>query len=190
MNTNADNTPHRSTADLGEWLLYASIGLIVLRLIEQTRPLPGFPGFWAENHALWMIIALIGAAGSCWLIVRDGVGKADGHEHSDDPPRHGPSAAQPAALHWRPSQPGRRFNRLVVYSKSDCPLCDEALAVLQRYQAWLPSVELVPIDDDPDLKERYGDSVPVVVVDGATRFRGRINELLLERLIEGSQPGN
>jgi hypothetical protein len=44
---------------------------------------------------------------------------------------------------------------------------------------------LVDIDADPALHERYTDCVPVVEIDGKERFRGRVNEVLLKRLLAG-----
>jgi hypothetical protein len=38
------------------------------------------------------------------------------------------------------------------------------------------------VDDDPELASQYGESVPVVTVNGKIRFRGRVNPVLLERL--------
>jgi hypothetical protein len=43
----------------------------------------------------------------------------------------------------------------------------------------------VDIDTDPDLVARYGTEVPVVTVNGKVRFRGEVNRVLLERLLEG-----
>ena len=40
----------------------------------------------------------------------------------------------------------------------------------------------------PHLVDRFGKCVPVVELDGKVRFKGRINEILLRRLIEGSPP--
>jgi hypothetical protein len=43
--------------------------------------------------------------------------------------------------------------------------------------------EEVDIDLDPELKARFTDCVPVVEIEGKIRFRGRVNEVLLRRLI-------
>jgi hypothetical protein len=43
--------------------------------------------------------------------------------------------------------------------------------------------KLVDIDADPALRERYNECIPVVEIDGRERFRGRINEVLLARLL-------
>jgi glutaredoxin len=61
-------------------------------------------------------------------------------------------------------------------------LCDEA-AQLLRAQGL--EVQEIDIDRDPALVERYGQSVPVVFIDGKERFRGRVDAVLLRRLIAG-----
>lgn len=53
--------------------------------------------------------------------------------------------------------------------------------MLERYGL---EPRIVNIDTDPELVERYGTSIPVVVVDGQERFRGRVNEVLLQRLLK------
>ncbi|MCY7355083.1 MAG: glutaredoxin family protein [Lysobacter sp.] len=50
--------------------------------------------------------------------------------------------------------------RLKLYQRDDCPLCDEALAVLAA--ARVPDFDSVWIDDDDVLETRYGMRVPVL----------------------------
>ncbi|MCK9539243.1 glutaredoxin family protein [Dokdonella sp.] len=50
--------------------------------------------------------------------------------------------------------------RLVLFQRDDCPLCDQALAVLAAARA--PEFESAWIDDDASLEARYGDRVPVL----------------------------
>ncbi|MBI1347017.1 glutaredoxin family protein [bacterium] len=77
---------------------------------------------------------------------------------------------------------------VLVYTREDCHLCEEALATLAEYQRWLPRTREIDIDADPALVEKYGTCVPVVVCDGKVRFRGRVSPTLLQRLIEGTPP--
>jgi len=72
---------------------------------------------------------------------------------------------------------------VVLYTRVGCHLCDDALALLQRYRL---APRLVDIDSDPALRDRYNECVPVVEIDGRERFRGRINEILLSRLLSAS----
>ncbi len=75
--------------------------------------------------------------------------------------------------------------QVVLYTRQGCHLCDDALAVLQR-QGLHPS--LVDIDTDAELRSRYDCCVPVVEIDGRERFRGRVDERLLRRLLAGHRP--
>jgi len=71
---------------------------------------------------------------------------------------------------------------VVLYTRAGCHLCDDAAALLARHGLEFDSVD---IDRDAELRERYNECVPVVVIDGRERFRGRIDELLLRRLLDG-----
>lgn len=76
------------------------------------------------------------------------------------------------------TDPSRRS--VVVYTRQGCHLCDEAC---EKLRAFGLSPKLVDIDADEDLRKKYTDCVPVVVIDGKERFRGRVNEVLLRRLL-------
>ncbi len=89
---------------------------------------------------------------------------------------------------WRPTYSGRRFQTVVLYTRDGCPLCDEAAELLGTYRRWLPPITEVDIDLDHDLQQRLGEEIPVIQMDGKTRFKGRISEALLQRLIEGTPP--
>ena len=69
-----------------------------------------------------------------------------------------------------------------LYTRPGCHLCDDAADLLERYGL---EVERVDIDQDAALRARYDTCVPVVVIDGQERFRGRVNEVLLRRLLRG-----
>lgn len=89
---------------------------------------------------------------------------------------------------WEPTLPGRRFHSVVLYTRGQCPLCEEAGELLAEYRRWLPAAVEVDVDETPELRERFDTCVPVVEFDGRIRFRGRVSEVLLERLIEGTPP--
>lgn len=74
--------------------------------------------------------------------------------------------------------------RVVVYSRADCCLCDEALAEIERARrASSFELRVVDVDTDPELAARYGHEVPVVEVDGRKAFKFRLSaEQLLRRL--------
>ena len=73
-----------------------------------------------------------------------------------------------------------RSLKVILYTRRGCHLCDEAHAVLSQYGLEVRSVD---IDQDAELREKYNECVPVVVIDGRERFRGRVEPLLLERLL-------
>ena len=70
---------------------------------------------------------------------------------------------------------------VTLYTRDGCHLCDDALALLAKYGV---KPTLVDIDRQPELKERFNTCVPVVEIDGKIRFRGRVNEVLLRRLLK------
>jgi glutaredoxin len=67
-----------------------------------------------------------------------------------------------------------------LYTRVGCHLCEDAQALLARYGI---QPQLVDIDADAALCERYGNCVPVVFLGGKERFRGRVNEVLLKRIL-------
>lgn len=71
-------------------------------------------------------------------------------------------------------------HQVLLFTRAGCHLCEEAAEVLLRH-----GLKATPIDIDanPELRERYDTCVPVVVIDGKERFRGQVNEVLLQRLI-------
>jgi glutaredoxin len=75
--------------------------------------------------------------------------------------------------------------RVVLYTRADCPLCDEAKAILERFRERHGFVlEIVDIDKSAEFVREHGNWVPVVAIDGVVRFRGHINEVLLQRLMK------
>jgi glutaredoxin len=71
---------------------------------------------------------------------------------------------------------------VILYTRRGCHLCDVAKGMLVRHGL---APREVDIDADPDLVALYNECVPVVVIDGRERFRGRIDETLLRRLLTG-----
>jgi len=73
---------------------------------------------------------------------------------------------------------------VILYTRVGCHLCDDAHELLVRYGL---TPRLIDIDHDPELRQRYNVCVPVVVIEGKERFRGKIDERLLRRLLRGQQ---
>lgn len=70
--------------------------------------------------------------------------------------------------------------KVILYSRRGCHLCEVALQVLEAHGL---TPEEVDIDDDPTLQARYDTRIPVVEMDGCERFFGRVDPILLRRLL-------
>lgn len=67
--------------------------------------------------------------------------------------------------------------RVVLYGKPGCHLCDDARATVARVCADLgEQFEEISIADDPGLMHKYGEMIPVTVVDGAQHDYWRVDE--------------
>ena len=148
-------------------LFVAGVALVILRALPFATRMPGFPSFWYSNQSLWIIVGFGLAASGWWFL-------------------WGPSPVPP--LKWRPTLSGIRFRTAKLYIGTDCHLCEEAAEILEEYRLWLPAIEVIEVQSDPKLVDKFGKCVPVLVVDEKVRFRGRILEPLLRRLIEGTPP--
>ncbi|MFL5338745.1 MAG: glutaredoxin family protein [Gemmataceae bacterium] len=80
--------------------------------------------------------------------------------------------------------------RVIVYSRSNCPLCEKAAVFLEAERRKLGfALEFVDIVPEAQLMRRFGEWVPVVEVAGKVRFRGAVNPVLWRRLMAGLQAG-
>jgi hypothetical protein len=165
---------HRVRSGLGSVLLFLGIGLLSLLVADRTFGLPvKLPRSWYTDRVLWVAIGFV-AFGAGWYLLGDPK-PADG----DAPMKQARDKSSGAA-------PGRRIQSVVMYSRAGCCLCDEAWAMLEKYRESLPPTVVVDIDSDPALLERFSTCIPVVEIDGKVRFRGRVNEVLVRRLLEGT----
>ncbi|MFN9719956.1 MAG: glutaredoxin family protein [Planctomycetota bacterium] len=82
--------------------------------------------------------------------------------------------------------PSPVFESCRLLTRTNCGLCDEALTTLMAFQEYLPVIQLVDIEQDPVLVRQFGESIPVVEIDGRVRFRGGVSELLLQRMIDAA----
>ncbi len=151
---------------LGSTLLFLGTSLIFLAIVDSTSEPPlDLPRFWTQNRSICYFLSVAIFVAGCSLLKRRS-------QFSDS---------------WKPSREGRRFETIVLYTRDGCHLCDHAKDTLLKYKPYLPIIEEVSIDSDPELDERFGTCIPVVEIDGKVRFRGNVDEILLRRLIEGSR---
>jgi glutaredoxin len=77
---------------------------------------------------------------------------------------------------------------ITLYTREGCHLCDEAKAVItpvaSQFGAKLREVD---IDDDPILRDRYTDDVPVIFVGSQYFAKHRVDPALLRRKLEQSR---
>jgi glutaredoxin len=74
--------------------------------------------------------------------------------------------------------------KVTVYSRPSCCLCDEVKQQLEKLRRRADfELEEVNIDEDEELRRRYNDEVPVVMIDGRKAFKYRLDpKEFLEKL--------
>jgi glutaredoxin len=70
--------------------------------------------------------------------------------------------------------------QVVLVTRQDCHLCDQALTLLQELNL---DPELLDVDADDELYRLYDWRVPVVLVDGAVVAEGKIRRDALQRAL-------
>ncbi|KIY23751.1 glutaredoxin family protein [Mesobacillus subterraneus] len=64
-----------------------------------------------------------------------------------------------------------------LYSRPRCHLCENAHQILEELQQnWNFTIEEINIDDDSELVEKYGITIPVIELDGEELQNGIINK--------------
>jgi glutaredoxin len=87
---------------------------------------------------------------------------------------------------WWRGKRSPEFLEVVMYTRRGCHLCDDAWALLQAEQSqWGFALTCIDVDGDGELQAQHGECVPVVMVNGRVRFRGRVDRVLLRRLLRG-----
>lgn len=71
--------------------------------------------------------------------------------------------------------------KIIVYTRSSCPLCDKTKALLTSQGLSFTEVD---ISADAELSRKFDTCVPVVEMDGKVRFRGQVNPVLLRRILD------
>ena len=71
------------------------------------------------------------------------------------------------------------MKRLTLYSRRGCHLCEEMLEALEPAErAGRFSVQVLDVDADPELRERYGLRVPVLCEGSTVLAEGRLPDPL------------
>ena len=72
----------------------------------------------------------------------------------------------------------------ILYTRAGCHLCDDAEQILLAHGLQPKSID---IDQDETLRNQFTTCVPVVEIDGKVRFRGRVDPILLRRLLQNAK---
>ena len=76
--------------------------------------------------------------------------------------------------------------RVTLYTRPGCHLCDDARAVVAAVCGDLgESFSEVDIEGDPELSRRYGEEIPVTLVDGVQHDYWRVDAERLRRALRG-----
>ncbi|HEX4187187.1 MAG TPA: glutaredoxin family protein [Solirubrobacteraceae bacterium] len=77
---------------------------------------------------------------------------------------------------------------VTVYSKPDCHLCSDAMAVLERLRSELGfDLEELDISRDEALLRAYFERIPVIALDGEELFDFFVDEAILRERLESRQ---
>ncbi|MEM9186113.1 MAG: hypothetical protein AAGB00_06395 [Planctomycetota bacterium] len=76
---------------------------------------------------------------------------------------------------------------VVVFRQDKCVCSDEAIARF-RERGIDPVVE--QLEDHPEVRREYGAATPIVSIDGRIRFFGKVDPVLLDRLLSKRPAGD
>ena len=72
--------------------------------------------------------------------------------------------------------------KLTLYTRQNCCLCDEMKAVIKKVSADLPlEIDEIDVDGSSELREKFGNEVPVLLIDGRKAFKYRVTAVELTR---------
>ena len=78
---------------------------------------------------------------------------------------------------------------VTVYTRENCHLCEEALSTIRDVNDDVDrsvEIELVDVDEDPELRDAYGERVPYVLVDGTPKFKYRVDREALREAVRSA----
>ncbi len=75
---------------------------------------------------------------------------------------------------------------VTLYSRPGCHLCDDMKAVVERVARSVPlTLTVVDISTDAELDQRYGQQIPVLLIDGRKAAKYRVSEEELSKKLKG-----
>jgi thioredoxin-related protein len=80
---------------------------------------------------------------------------------------------------------------LTLYSRPGCHLCDDMKKVVEQVAQSVPlTMEVVDISTDPELDLRYGQEIPVLLIEGRTAAKFRVSAKELTQILQGRSNGS
>lgn len=81
------------------------------------------------------------------------------------------------------------MHEVILYTRQGCHLCHVVEETLQQMEAvadfhW----QMIDIDADPALRERFNEEVPVVLIDGRKAFKYHMEPQQFLRVLAGRTP--
>jgi glutaredoxin len=87
-------------------------------------------------------------------------------------------------------KPPLRPATVVMYTRAGCGLCEEAWHLLESLAKAYPlELRTIDISSDETLSSELGKRIPVIEVNGRERMWGKINAVMLERLVNAQTKG-
>jgi glutaredoxin len=78
---------------------------------------------------------------------------------------------------------------VTVYTREDCHLCEQAIGTIEQVaddEGIAVALDLVDVDEEPDLREEYGERVPYVFIEGSPAFKYHVDERQLREKLQQS----
>ena len=68
-----------------------------------------------------------------------------------------------------------------IYSRPGCHLCDTAKEVIEEVRERFSfELRVINVETDPELERKYGEEIPVVVINGRKAFKYYVDESKFE----------
>jgi glutaredoxin len=78
---------------------------------------------------------------------------------------------------------------VTVYTREDCHLCEQAIETIERVaddEGVAVALDLVDVDEDPDLRDEYGERVPYILIEGSPALKYHVDERQLREKLQKS----
>ena len=78
--------------------------------------------------------------------------------------------------------------QLTLVTRRDCHLCEEmAAAIAEVAPSFGAAIETRDVDADPELRARYTNDVPVLLIEGRKAFKYRVSAIELARRLRAER---